>query len=70
VILTGRTRYDSDKWLLACETVKKKYTGCIFNFEALFRLTDFYLNIYRIIQLDGKAPQIPTCLWWKIVLAS
>jgi hypothetical protein len=37
------------------------YTDCILDFEALCRLTDFYvdfnLNINRIIQLDDKAPQ-------------
>ena len=42
-------------------TYKSTYTGFVFDFEALCRLTDFYvdfyLNINRIIQLDGKTPQ-------------
>ena len=33
------------------------HTGCILDFEVFCRLTDFYLNINRIIQLDRKVPQ-------------
>ena len=44
------------------DTLKQVYTtGCILDFEVFCRLTDFYvdfyLNINRIIQLDGKVSQ-------------